>query len=88
MTTDRVRHPNGEVENAVQYAEALGWQVKRSAKGHAWGYLLCPKATREGCRIGVWSTPKNTGNHARQIRNKVDKCLCMLEAESQDSNDS
>jgi hypothetical protein len=57
----------------VSYAERLGWRVEMS-NGHAWGRLFCPHATREGCIISVWSTPRVPENHARQIRRKVDAC--------------
>lgn len=69
----RHRHPDKHIEKAVQYAESLGWRVELS-NGHAWGHLLCPHATREGCIVGVWSTPRNPENHARQIRREVDQC--------------
>ncbi len=81
MAKARSRHPDKEIELAVQYAEALGWSVKMSKKGHAWGFLLCPHATREGCKIGVYSTPRNTGNHARHIRNRVDRCDHRMEGD-------
>lgn len=74
MASGRVRHPNADIEKAVQYAEAQGWTVRLSKKGQAWGRLFCPHASREGCIIGVYSTPKNPDNHARHIRNQVDKC--------------
>ena len=75
----RNRHPKGEVESAIQYAEALGWRVVPGS-GHNWCRLYCPKATREGCQVGVYCTPKNAGNHARQIRNGVDRCPHTVKA--------
>jgi len=60
----RPRHPNKEVEDAVAYAEARRWTWR--ALGH-WGRLFCPHADRDGCQVGVFGTPKNAGNHARQI---------------------
>ncbi len=54
----RSRHPNKHIELAIQYAESLGWRVELS-RGHGWGHLLCPRSTREGCIVSVWSTPKN-----------------------------
>lgn len=69
----RPRHPDKHVESAVQYAESLGWEVRLS-QGHAWGHLLCPQKTRDGCRIPVWSTPRVPLNHARHIRREVDRC--------------
>ena len=67
----RPRHPDKEVEAAIADAEALGWRVKM--QGH-WGRLYCPHADRSGCQIGIWSTPRNAGVHARQIRHRVDQC--------------
>ncbi len=69
----RVRHQNSHIEKAVQYAEALGWRVLLSS-AHAWGRLLCPWSSREGCIVSVWSTPKVPENHARHIRSKIDSC--------------
>jgi hypothetical protein len=51
----RPRHPNKPIETVVQHAESLGGRVEMS-HGHAWGFLLCPERSREGCRIGVNST--------------------------------
>ena len=62
----RPRHPDKEVEAAIADAEARGWRV-RVGQGH-WGRLYCPQADRSGCQIGIWSTPRDAGTHARQIR--------------------
>jgi hypothetical protein len=35
-----------------------------------WGYVLCGS----GCRVRIYSTPKNQGNHAKDIRRAVDRC--------------
>jgi len=85
MTISRPRHPKPSVEKAIQYAEKLGWRVKISKRGHAWGKLLCPLASRMGCIITVWSTPKNEDNHARHIQNKVDSCDCEYQDPDNDS---
>lgn len=69
----RPRYPDKHIERAIQYAEALGWKVHMS-NGHAWGRLYCPHATREGCHISVWSTPRDAENHARHIRRYMDQC--------------
>jgi hypothetical protein len=69
----RSRHPNKHIEETIQYAETRGWRFEKS-NGHAFGHLLCPKSTREGCRITVYSTPKNRENHARDIKREVDAC--------------
>ena len=67
----RARHPNKEVEEAVEYAESLGWTCRKL--GH-WGRLFCPHADRDGCQVGVNGTPKNAGAHARQIARAIDRC--------------
>lgn len=69
----RPRHPNKEIEASVAYAESVGWRLEMS-KGHAWGHLLCPRHSRDGCMVSVWSTPRNGENHARGIRRAVDRC--------------
>ena len=68
-----------DVEAVIHYAEELGWRVELS-NGHAWGQLLCPNNDEECrcgefCRMSIWSTPKNSGNYANQIRKKVEGCI-------------
>lgn len=75
----RNKHPDKEIEDALQQAESDGWSVK-TCSGHAWGTLRCPnndKACRCGvfCQMSVWSTPKSPGNHARQLIQKVKSCI-------------
>ena len=76
--TRTFHHVDKEVEEALVHAERKGWRVQR-ASGHAWGRLYCPFNDHE-CRCGthcitsVWSTPKNPGNFARQLRRIVDNC--------------
>jgi hypothetical protein len=81
MPMNRPRHPKPPVEAAVRYAEQLGWRVEMS-NGHAWGQLLCPFVSREGCRVSVWSTPRVAENHARQIRKVIDRCPHRSEPKS------
>jgi len=69
----RPRHPNKHIEAEVVYAERKGWRCTMS-KGHVWGKLMCPLQTQEGCRVYVYSTPRNPETHAKQIRRKVDSC--------------
>jgi len=69
----RPRHPSNEIEDAIAYAEEQGWSWLK-VKGHAWGKLYCEHHDRDGCTVFVWSTPKSTGNHAKQIRREVDRC--------------
>lgn len=69
----RPRHPNKEIESAVQYAEEQGWTCELS-NGHAWSILRCAHHTRDGCQMGVWSTPKRPENHAKRIKRFVERC--------------
>ena len=69
----RPRHPNKHIEEAIQYAESLGWRVELSS-GHAWGFLWCPERSRDGHSIGVNSTPRVPERHARDIRKRIDRC--------------
>lgn len=80
MPMNRPRHPKPPIESAVQYAESLGWRVIMSP-GHAWGFLYCPHGARDGCRLGVWSTPKSPENHARHLRSRIDACSHRNQAE-------
>jgi hypothetical protein len=71
----RAKHPNKEIEAAIQYAESKGWRyIDAGNSSHAWGRLLCHQKERGACRMSIWSTPKVPENHARQIRRNVDKC--------------
>ena len=74
----RKPHPKLEVEAALRKAESEGWRIALGGP-HAWGRMYCPY-NDETCRCGefciasIWSTPKNAGNHARQIGRIVDNC--------------
>jgi hypothetical protein len=77
----RSRHPNKEIEEAILYAETQGWNVRKM--GH-WGRMFCAHADRDGCQFGVNGTPRNAGNHAKQIRRAVDRCPHRKEADHED----
>jgi hypothetical protein len=71
----RPRHPDPDIEAAVAVLEALGWRWKAPGRSaHAWGRMLCPWHDRTGCRISVWSTPRDPARHARQIRRAGKRC--------------
>ena len=69
----RARHPNKEIEAAIQHAEASGWTVTVGG-AHAWGFLWCSHSGRDGCRRPVWSTPRNPEAHARDLIRSVNRC--------------
>ncbi len=81
----RSRHPDQEIEEAVAYAEELGWRVVPT-KGHGWGRLYCAHADRDGCMIPVWSTPRSTGNHARALVRAIDRCPHQERKEDNDED--
>jgi hypothetical protein len=66
----RAKHPSKDVEKALKTAEAGGWMITPKTCGHAWGEGRCGS----GCRISIWSTPKNPTNHAKQIDRAIRKC--------------
>ena len=78
----RPKHTSKDVEEAIQYAESEGWTIKLG--GH-WGFLYCPykdASCRCGirCKAGIWGTPKNPGNHAKQLVAVIDGCTARLQA--------
>jgi hypothetical protein len=83
MVVSRPRHPNKDVEEAVQYAESENWTVRM--QGH-WGRMYCAQADRDGCQVGISGTPKNPGNHARQLKRAVDRCPHKSKQEADDGN--
>jgi len=88
----RKRHGKSEVETAMKYAESKGWRVEVGGS-HAWGKMYCPY-NDDTCRCGefciasIWSTPRNPGNHARQLCRVVDNCaLAQLRTEADQQED-
>ena len=79
----RSRHSDKHIESVCQYAESLGWTITTGGS-HAWGIMWCPIGERGGCHYSIWSTPKVPMNHARHLRNKVDKCICCMNAETEE----
>jgi hypothetical protein len=74
MPPMRKRHPNKHIEEAVQYAESLGWRFEKS-NGHNWGFLLCPQYGQgDGHDIPIYSTPKSPEDAAKRIRRRAERC--------------
>jgi hypothetical protein len=74
VNVPRRRHPRREIEDALRYAETKNWAVVPTKSGHRWGVMRCREATRQGCQVSIWSTPRNTGNHANALRRAVERC--------------
>jgi len=68
-----VRHPNKVIQAALVYARQHSWTVIKSAGGsaHAWGVMRCLGDCRQ---VSIWSTPRVPENHARALRQAVDRC--------------
>lgn len=70
------KHPSKEIQHAIEYAIQKGWRyVGTGNSAHAFCRLYCPEKSRNGCSMSVWSTPRSTENHAKQIVRNVDKCI-------------
>ncbi len=70
----RRRHPKPPVERALAAAESAGWSVEPTGAGHRWGVMRCAEASRAGCQVSVWSTPRSPDNHAKQLRRALERC--------------
>ena len=70
----RQRHPKKEIERVLSSVDGVGWRIELSRKGHLWGHLLCDNRSRDGCRIRLDSTPRNAGDHAKDIKRAVASC--------------
>jgi hypothetical protein len=67
----RRRHPKKEVEQALRVAETRGWKVQPQPRGHRWGVMRCPAHEHWH---PIWSTPKNPGNHAKELGREMQRC--------------
>ncbi len=88
----RTKHPKQEVEVALKYAEEQGWRIEIGGS-HAWGRMYCPYndgscRCGEFCIASISSTPRNAGNHGKQIRRVVDNCTTRRSQTQADSDKS
>jgi hypothetical protein len=58
------RHPRNPVARALDAAKDAGFEVIEIHKGHRWGKVACPTCGEDQ---GIWSSPKDDDNHAKQI---------------------
>ncbi|MGH2781424.1 MAG: hypothetical protein ACRDL4_09335 [Thermoleophilaceae bacterium] len=71
------RHPDKDIRKAIKEALDAGWNVeKNTGGGHRWGTLRCGR----GCKLAVWSTPRQPATIAKRIREAVQKCPHDLSA--------
>ncbi|MEG9489242.1 hypothetical protein [Mannheimia indoligenes] len=68
------KHPNKHIQTALDYAVQNGWEILKSGKSaHSYCRLRCVLGHSEH-QMSVWSTPRSTENHAKQIIRKVHEC--------------
>lgn len=87
----RKKHSKREVEDALVYAENEGWRIVDEGS-HAWGRMYCPFndagcGCGEYCITSIWSTPRNAGDHAKQIKRVVDRCLKARKRKAAEGDD-
>lgn len=67
----RGRHPKKDVEQALNRAERNRLNVQQNrGRGHKWGDVGCQDTGHP--KKSVWSTPRNPGNHAKEINKYTD----------------
>ena len=87
-------HPKKEVRKAIKELRAAGWTIEVAVGGHAhrWGTATCPHQHPDGsggvtcCARVIYGTPRNEGNHARELRRALRRCRKRL-AESRGQED-
>lgn len=73
-------HPKKDVRGALRYAENHRWTVKVGG-AHRWGIIYCPSGEHH---VTIASTPRNAGDHAKDIRRAVDRDRCGSEEAEED----
>ena len=66
------RHQKKEVRDAIDAVLADPWW--RLERGGHWGFLLCGRRERDGCRIAINATPQSADSHAARIVRESLKC--------------
>ena len=71
-------HSNKEISKAIEYALDHGFRIVAAGRSsHIKLSLYCPVTSREGCKVSVFSTPRSPEQHAKDIRDKIDRCLII-----------
>ena len=73
------RHPDKDVNAALDAMIEAGWRIERSRSrsAHAWGKAFCPHLghlERLDCAVSVSGTPRSGGNEARRLRGRIGRC--------------
>ncbi|WP_419849405.1 hypothetical protein [Candidatus Poriferisocius sp.] len=66
-------HSKKEVRRAIAKLQQEGWSIVVASGGssHTWGSALCPSGL---CRVWIKGTPRNAGDHAKQLLRALKKC--------------
>lgn len=68
-------HPNKAISAAIEQALAAGWSFEKAGpRAHNYGKLYCTAASRGGCIVKVYSTPRVPQAHARDIMREIRNC--------------
>ena len=66
--------PRRRLRKHLPMRKPLGGRLCPPRPDTVWGYMRCCEASRSGCEASVWSTPRNPGNHAKQLRRAIERC--------------
>ena len=75
-------HPKKEIRKALKELTAAGWTIEIAVGGHShrWGTATCPHQHPDSsgrtfrCVQGIRSTPRNEGDHAKELRRALRRC--------------
>lgn len=79
------RHPDKDVNAAIEAMREAGWQIERSRSrsGHAWGKAFCPHSGQNehlDCAVSISGTPRSGSNEERRLRRRIRRCQRIGEA--------
>jgi hypothetical protein len=63
-------HARKEIRQVIRYALDQGWTLDEVHHGHVFGWLECG----HGCRIRIFSTPRNPSGAAKATRREISNC--------------
>ncbi|WP_419552005.1 hypothetical protein [Candidatus Poriferisodalis sp.] len=79
MPAGSERHPDKDVNAALEAMSEAGWRIERarSRSAHAWGKAFCPYSEQRAhldCAVSVSGTPRSGGNEARRLQGRIRRC--------------
>ena len=55
--------------------------MSQTSSGHRWGVARCGESNRSGCQVSIWSSPRSSGGHARQLMRALERCVHQWRSE-------